>query len=71
MIAAFSLKMPPAASSTPSVARTVSRVDAGIAGSGASSRPSTAGFDVTTASMPSFASVKISSNDLSIVSVRM
>ena len=61
-------KIPPWALPTPSVARTFSSTDAGKEGSDPSS-VSTASREVTTASMPSLDSVKILSNDWSIVSV--
>ena len=60
--------IPPAASSTPSTASTCFRTEAGKAGTDPSS-VSIASLSVTTASVPSFDSVKIWSNERSIVSV--
>ena len=62
-------KIAPAALPTPSVLRTVASTDAGNGGSWSSS-VSTVSREVTTASMPSFDSVKMRSNERSIVSVR-
>ncbi len=60
--------MPPEAFATPSVWRTTSSTEAGKGGSCPSS-VSTASRELTTASMPWFDSVKILSNERSIVSV--
>ena len=68
MIAVCESVIPPEAASTPSTAFTWSRTDASIAGSSPSS-VSTAASEVTTASTPSFDSVKIWSKERSIVSV--
>ncbi len=68
MIATCGSVMPPSAASTPSTPRTVSSKLASTGGSDWSS-VSTCWSEVTTASTPWFDSVKMSSNDCSIVSV--
>ena len=69
MIATWGSATPPAAISTPSTPCTAASRLAGMGGSWPSSW-SIASYEVTTASMPSFDSVKMSSKDCSIVSVR-
>ena len=61
-------KIPPWAFATPSVARTLSSTESENEGSELSS-VSTSSREVTTASIPWFDSVKILSNDWSMVSV--
>jgi hypothetical protein len=70
MIATCGSPIEPEATATPSVARTGLSSAASNGGTVPSS-VSTSSRDVMTASTPSVDSVKISSNDRSIVSVRM
>ena len=61
--------MPPAATCTPSTPRTRATM-LSLSGGGSSSNASSTFFGATTTSVPEFACVKTSENDLLIVSVR-